>query len=233
MRPVFLLIPAGGRGLRMGGEVPKQFRPWGGRPLLQATVEAFLAPGMPPLAGVALAVPEDRLPEVQAWKLGLPTWVVAGGATRQASVRLALAALPDLEHAAVLIHDGVRPFPPRDPIFQALAALDQVAGAVLAEASTDTLKRVDDRGVVIATEPREHIFRAQTPQVSTLGQWRLAFARATELGLEATDDVALLEAMGLEVKVIPSPGSNVKLTTPEDWSRWEPHPVAKAPTGRF
>ena len=214
----------------MGGEVPKQFRPWGGRTLLQATVEAFLAPGMPPLAGVALAVPEDRILEVQGWELGIPTWVVAGGNTRQASVSLALAALPGLEQAAVLIHDGVRPFPPRAPIFQALAALDQADGAVLAEASTDTLKRVDGHGMVVATEPRELIFRAQTPQVSTLGQWRNAFAEAATHGREATDDVALLEALGLRVRVIPSPSSNVKLTTAEDWARWEPHPVAKAPT---
>lgn len=214
----------------MGGEVPKQFRPWGERTLLQATVEAFLVPGMPPLAGAALAVPEDRVTEVQGWTLGLPTWVVAGGDSRQASVSLALSALPDLEHAAVLIHDGVRPFPPPLPIFQALAALDQVDGAVLAEPSTDTLKRVDVHGMVVATEPRELIFRAQTPQVSTLGLWRRAFAAATAQAWEATDDVSLLEALGLRVRVIPSPSSNVKLTTPEDWARWEPHPVAKTPT---
>lgn len=230
-RPVYLLIPAGGRGVRMGGEVPKQFRPWGGRPLLKATVEAFLAPGMPRLAGLSLAVPPDRLEEVRTWAFGLPTWVVAGGATRQASVASALAALPDQPDAAVLIHDGVRPFPPEAPIREALAALDAVAGAVLAEPSTDTLKRVDAEGLIVATEPRELIFRAQTPQVSTLGLWRKAFAQAAAAGLEATDDVALLEALGLEVKVIPSPATNVKLTTPEDWARWEPHPVAEPATG--
>lgn len=214
----------------MGGGVPKAFRPWGGRPLLRATVEAFLAPGMPGLAGVALAVPADRVREARAWDFGLPTWIVAGGTTRQASVSFALAALPEEPAAAVLIHDGVRPFPPAEPITLALAALDEVDGAILAEPSTDTLKRIDARGLVIATEPREAIVRAQTPQVSTLALWRRAFAAAAVQNLEATDDAALLENLGLRVKVIPSPTSNVKLTTPQDWARWEPHNVADMPT---
>lgn len=229
-RDVFLLIPAGGRGIRMGGGVPKQFRPWNGRPLLKATVEAFLVPGMPRLAGVALAVPEDRIPEALGWNFGLPSWVVEGGASRQASVAAALAVLPASPEAVVLIHDAVRPFPPAEPIHAAIAALEQADGAVLAEPSTDTLKRIDSHGLVVATEPRDHIFRAQTPQVSTLAHWRKAFAEASRTDLEATDDVALLEALGLRVKVIVSPASNVKLTFPEDWARWEPHPVAEPPT---
>ena len=71
IRP-FLVIPAGGRGVRMGGGVPKQFRDWDGRPLLQVTVEAFLAPGMPPLAGIALAVPESHLEEARGWPFPVP-----------------------------------------------------------------------------------------------------------------------------------------------------------------
>ena len=90
---VFLVIPAGGRGVRMGGDLPKQFRDWGGRPLLRATLEAFLAPGMPPLAAAAVAVPPDRVEEVSGWELGIPLRVVPGGETRQASVAAALAAL--------------------------------------------------------------------------------------------------------------------------------------------
>lgn len=228
--PVYLVVPAGGKGLRMGGAVPKQFRPWGDRPLLRATLEAFFAEGMPSLAGIALAVPADRLEEAGAWVLPAPLYVVEGGATRQDSVEAALARLPSEPAALVMIHDGVRPFPPAAPIRAALEALDEVDGAVLAEASTDTLKRVDETGLVLSTEPREFIFRAQTPQVARLGTWRRALRRARETGLQATDDVALLEALGLRVRVIPSPASNVKLTTPEDWARWEPRPVAGSPT---
>lgn len=218
----YLLIAAGGRGLRMGGGTPKQFRDWGGVPLLQATIQAFLEPGMPLLAGIALAVPEDRLAEVHSWEFGIPSWVTIGGATRQESVALALACLPDHPDAPVLIHDAVRPFPPCGPIQAALMALEQWDGALLAELSTDTLKRVDSEGRVLATEPRDAIFRAQTPQLAKLSTWRRAFAWAEQSGFLGTDDVSLLEAQGLQVGIVASPASNVKLTTPEDWYRLSP-----------
>ena len=217
----YLAIPAGGQGLRMGmgGGVPKQFREWNGKPLLRATAEAFFVPGMPALAGLVLAVPEDRVEEVRGWPFPVSLFVVPGGATRQASVAAALAALPDEPDAAVLIHDGVRPFPPADPIRAALAALDQWDGAVLAEASTDTLKRVDSNLQVLTTEPREQFYRAQTPQVARLGTWRQAFAAAAREGFIGTDDVSLLERLGLRVKVVPATSANLKVTTPEDWAR--------------
>ena len=218
----YLVLAAGGQGTRMGGGVPKQFRDWGGITLLEATVRAFLVPGMPELAGLALAVPEDRLAEVKAWRFPVPAWVVAGGPTRQASVALALAALPPEPSAPVLIQDGVRPFPPAGPVHAALAALAEWDGAVLGEPSTDTLKRVDEHGLILGTEPREGIFRAQTPQVARLGLWLEAFRWAQAQGFTGTDDVSLLEAMGLRVKLVPAPPTNLKLTTQEDWDRWHP-----------
>lgn len=201
----------------MGGGIPKQFRDWQGRPLLKATVEAFLAPGMPRLAGIALAVPPDRMEEVRAWDFGLPLQVVRGGPTRQASVAAALSVLPVLPDRPVLIHDGVRPFPPATAIQEALAALETWDAAVLGEPSTDTLKRVDPEGLVLGTEPREAIFRAQTPQVARLSLWLEAFRWAAETGYEGTDDVSILEAMGRRVKLVASPSSNRKVTLPEDW----------------
>lgn len=218
----FLAIPAGGQGLRMGGGVPKQFRDWGGRPLLRATVEAFLAPGMPRLAGIVLAVPPSHVAEAQAWTFPVPCTVVAGGATRQASVQVALEALPHLPLAPVMIHDAVRPFPPAAPLWEALDALNRFDGVLLGEPSTDTLKRVDAHGTVLRTEPREEFFRAQTPQIARLGTWIHAFRCAKEDHFTGTDDVALLERLGLSVKLIPSPSSNLKLTTPEDWERTRP-----------
>lgn len=215
---VYLVIAAGGLGLRMGGGVPKQFRDWGGMPLLEATVGAFLGPEMPALAGICLAVPEDRLDQVRAWRFGPVLTAVIGGATRQESVALALAAMPDVPSAKVMIHDAVRPFPPAGPIRAALAALADWDGAVLGEPSTDTLKRVDGAGRILGTEPREGIFRAQTPQVARLGLWREAFAWAQAHGFQGTDDVGLLEAMGRRVKLIPAPASNLKITTTEDWA---------------
>ena len=203
----------------MGGGVPKQFRDFGGRPLLKATIEAFLRPEMPTLAGMSLAVPPDRRNEVQGWDFGVKSWIAEGGFSRQASVLAALSMLPDEPQSTVLIHDAVRPFPPAGPILEAIHALRTWDGAVLGEVSTDTLKRVDGQNRVLDTVPRETIFRAQTPQVALLGTWRRAFAWAEKTGFEATDDVALLEVLGLRVLMVPSPASNLKITTPEDWNQ--------------
>lgn len=218
LRP-YLVIPAGGRGLRMGGGLPKQFRDWDGRPLLQVTVEAFLAPDMPRLAGIVLAVPEAHLEEARSWAFSVPCTVVPGGETRQESVWAALCTLPDQPLAPVMIHDAVRPFPPAAPLWEALGVLNQYDGVLLGEPSTDTLKRVDSQGRVLRTEPREEFFRAQTPQIARLGTWLQAFRAAEEAGFTGTDDVALLERLGLVVKLIASPSSNLKVTTPEDWER--------------
>ena len=207
----------------MGGGLPKQFRDWNGRPLLQVTVEAFLAEGMPRLAGIALAVPESHMAEARSWSFNVPFTVVPGGDTRQESVWLALQTLPDLPLAPVMIHDAVRPFPPAAPLWEALEALNQYDGVLLGEPSTDTLKRVDALGRVLRTEPREEFFRAQTPQIARLATWLQAFRAAEEAGFSGTDDVALLERLGLAVKLISSPSSNLKLTTPEDWERCKPH----------
>jgi 2-C-methyl-D-erythritol 4-phosphate cytidylyltransferase len=216
----FLLIPAGGKGLRMGGGIPKQFRDWGGEPLLKATLRAFFRPGMPVLRGISLAVPPDWLDEVRTWTFGVPFWAVEGGVTRQESVAAALAVLPVQPDAPVMIHDGVRPFPPTEPIRLALQALSEdCEGSLLGEVSTDTLKRVDASGQVLGTEPRDCIFRAQTPQIAFRSVWQQAFDWARENAFAATDDVSLLEAMGLRVRLVPSPSSNLKITTPEDWMR--------------
>jgi 2-C-methyl-D-erythritol 4-phosphate cytidylyltransferase len=207
----------------MGGGLPKQFRDWDGRPLLQVTVEAFLAPGMPNLTAIALAVPESHMEEARSWPFRVPCTVVPGGDTRQESVWAALRALPNLPLAPVMIHDAVRPFPPTAPLWEALDTLNQYDGVLLGEPCTDTLKRVDSQGQVLRTEPREEFFRAQTPQIARMGTWLKAFRSAHEAGATGTDDVALLERLGLSIKLIPSPSSNLKLTTTEDWERARPH----------
>lgn len=226
----FLVIPAGGRGLRLGGGIPKQFRDWGGIPLLLATLRAFLAPGMPRLEAISLAVPEDYLETVGAWSLEVPLRVTVGGETRQTSVLSALRQLPERLDMPVLVHDGVRPFPPAAPIREALASLSAWDGALLGEPSTDTLKQVDGEGRVLATVARDVIYRAQTPQVARLGTWLRAFEAAEAAGFTGTDDVSLLERLGLRVRLVVAPSSNLKLTTAEDWERHQPRPVVGTAT---
>jgi 2-C-methyl-D-erythritol 4-phosphate cytidylyltransferase len=135
---------------------------------------------------------------------------------------MAIGLLPDHPDATVMIHDAVRPFPPSKAIHEALLALDSWDGAVLAESSTDTLKRVDANFQIISTEARDCIYRAQTPQVSKLSTWKTAFSWADDNHFVGTDDVSILEAMGLRVRVIPSPSSNRKLTVPDDWASLKP-----------
>jgi 2-C-methyl-D-erythritol 4-phosphate cytidylyltransferase len=238
---VFLVVPAGGAGARMGGAgggvpgIPKQFMDYGGEPLLRATIGAFFAPGMPKIEGIAIALPPDRIAEVEGWRFPAPHWCTAGGSTRQESVARALALLPDLPDAVALIHDAARPFPPAGPTLEAVRCLDGLDGlggcdcAVLAEASTDTLKRVDKGLNVLATEPRETIYRAQTPQAARLGTWREAVAWAESRGFRATDDASALEAMGRRVRIVPSPPSNWKLTVPEDLGRLPRPPEGPRP----
>ena len=216
---IYLVIAAGGRGTRMGGDTPKQFRDWGGMCLMEATTRAFLTPNMPNITRVALAVPRNRVEQVKSWSLGLPTQVIAGGSTRQESVHLALKSLPNIPNAIVLIHDAARPFPPSNPIAKAIEALTTWDGAILVEQSTDTLKRVDKIGQILCTEPRDNIFRAQTPQVARLKLWQKAFDWAQTTGFQGTDDASLLEALGKRIKIILSPTSNLKLTTQDDWIR--------------
>jgi 2-C-methyl-D-erythritol 4-phosphate cytidylyltransferase len=203
----------------MGGEIPKQFRDWGGMCVLEATIRAFLKPDMPNINRVVLTVPKDRIKQVNSWHLDLHTQVIAGGNTRQESVHLALKSLPNKPDAIVLIHDAVRPFPPCGPIQLAIESLANWDGAVLGEQSTDTLKRVNTTGQILCTEPRDIIFRAQTPQVARLWLWRKAFEWAQATGFQGTDDASLLEALGKRIKIIISPASNLKLTTQYDWLR--------------
>jgi 2-C-methyl-D-erythritol 4-phosphate cytidylyltransferase len=185
-----------------------------------ATISAFFSPGMPKIDGIAIALPEEWLAEVSAWVFPVPHRCAQGGLTRQESVEAAISLLPDYHpDACVLIHDAARPFPPPGPIHDAIQALDGWDGAVLAEESTDTLKRVSASLQILETVPRDQIYRAQTPQVAKLSTWKNAFAWASDNNFKVTDDVSILEAMGLRVCVIPSPASNQKLTTPEDWKR--------------
>jgi 2-C-methyl-D-erythritol 4-phosphate cytidylyltransferase len=207
----------------MGAAVPKQFMDFGGAPLLKVTCDAFFGPGMPPIDGIALSLPRDRVDEVNGWRFPAPHWCAVGGETRQESVANALALLPlDDPDAIVMIHDAARPFPPAGPILEAIRCLDAFDCAILAETSTDTLKRVDKDLMVLGTEPRDSIYRAQTPQMARLAVLLGAVEWAKANAFAATDDASVLEAMGRSVRMVPSPPSNLKLTVPEDLVRHRP-----------
>ena len=211
---VVALVVAAGRGVRMGGPVPKQYQPLGGRPVLARTV-ARLA-GHPRIGHVTVVIPADD--DGQAAAILPPgTATVPGGATRAQSVAAGLAALPS-EARHVLIHDAARPLVPDaviDRVIDALGASDAAAPAL---AVTDALWREDGAGGVAASVPRAGLWRAQTPQGFAVAAIRAAHARAPA---EAADDVEVARAAGLDVAIVAGDEDNIKLTRPEDMARAE------------
>ena len=208
------VIVAAGSGSRAGGA--KQWRPLAGRPVVRWSAEALLAAGARRLVVVA---PADALDAAQAAMTGLPRFdLVAGGATRAASVRAGLEALEDDPPEAVLVHDAARPFVPLPLVTALIDALDGVDGAVPALPLADTLKR--GRETVEATLPREGLWRAQTPQAFRYD--RLAAAHAAwPAGEEMTDDAAAVERAGGAVRLAPGDPRLIKLTYPEDFAMAE------------
>jgi 2-C-methyl-D-erythritol 2,4-cyclodiphosphate synthase/2-C-methyl-D-erythritol 4-phosphate cytidylyltransferase len=201
----------------MGGAVPKQFLPLGGRPILVRTLEVLLS--SPVLAGGVVVVPTpevDRTRELLS-AAGVPKVlrVVAGGRERQDSVRLGLEALVEAgpDHL-VFVHDGVRPFPPVSR-FPELAAAARPDGALLALACRDTLKRAAE-GAVCDTVDRAGLWQAQTPQVFPARLLREALDRARGAGRIATDEAGLVEALGRRPRLVPGDPRNFKVTGPED-----------------
>lgn len=215
MKIVALLVAAG-RGQRFGGEVPKQLMPLLGRPVLRHAAEALLREG-----GVTAIQPvsaPDEEAALAALLDGLPILPpVAGGATRQESVRRGLEALAANPPDIVLVHDAARPVVPTGTVPALLAALAAVPGAIPAMPVSDTLKRGAE-GLIAETVPRAGLYRAQTPQGFRFAPLLAAHRAATT---EATDDAQLLEAAGLPVALVAGHESNVKITWPEDLARME------------
>jgi 2-C-methyl-D-erythritol 4-phosphate cytidylyltransferase len=222
---VHLLIAAAGSGRRMGAPGNKLLLPVAGRPVLAWTLEAALACdairwigviGQPvDAAPIATLVAEVRSGRPQA----APVHWILGGGTRQESVRRGLAALP-ADAELVLIHDGARALVEPGLLADCGEALRTAAaagaGVIAATPVTDTIKQVDEAGTITATPDRSRLWAAQTPQAFAVAQLRQAHARAEAEGWSVTDDAALYERLGLPVRVLESPPSNIKLTTPFD-----------------
>lgn len=209
------LVVAAGRGSRFGGDMPKQWRDLGGRPVLRHSLAAFAAhPGIDAVR--AVIHPDDRLHfDAAAAGLGCDE-PIHGGATRQDSVRLGLEAVAALRPDLVLIHDGARPFIDGGVISRVIAALTDHAGAIPALPVHDTLK-LGNAGVIAATVPRDGLFRAQTPQGFRYPE--ILAAHRAAAGSELTDDAAVAERAGLAVALVAGSEDNVKITTAADLTR--------------
>lgn len=216
-----LLIAAAGSGRRMGAPINKLLLPVAGRAVLAWTLDAALACPAIQWIGV-MGQAEDEAPVhaiLTAAQPQRPVRWILGGATRQESVRLGLAALP-AEAEGVLIHDGARCLATPELfsrcVIALVAAMGDGAGIIAATPVSDTIKQVDRDGLIRETPDRAGLWAAQTPQGFAVRQLRLAHRQAIEEGWSVTDDAALYERLGLPVKVLEAPASNIKLTTPFD-----------------
>lgn len=205
------ILLAAGRGTRAGGDLPKQWQPVAGRRVIDWTIAAFAA--VPGITRVVLVLHPDDMHRAPPGVMA-----VEGGATRAASVRRGLEALAGDPPEHVLIHDAARCCVPPALIARVLSALESGhSGAAPALAVTDALWR-GAGGVVTGLQPREGLYRAQTPQGFAYAAIRAA--HRTHDG-EAADDVEVARAAGIDVSIVAGDERNLKITTAEDFARAE------------
>ena len=219
MSGVAVLVVAAGKGERAGGAVPKQYAALLGKPILRWTLEAFVRHPRVDSVLVAIGPDQEQLyaPAVEGLALPPP---IAGGNTRQESVRRGLEALAQSAPDMVLIHDAARPLVSSAIIDAVIAALESGAdGSVPLLAVADTLKRND--GGKWSTVPREGLLRAQTPQGFRFA--RILRAHRHYAAQDVTDDMALAELAGLHIAAVAGEERNMKVTTPEDFALAEAH----------
>ena len=215
------IVVAAGRGVRFGRS--KQTIDVAGRPLAAWAIGTFGE--LSELEHMVIATETEHLSEFEAlaarFAPRLRTRVVAGGATRQQSARNALRTVPR-SCDAVFIHDGARPLITAADVRAGMSAVAPGVGAVIATPVVDTIKVVSKDGrSVVRTLDRAELWAAQTPQFATVVDLRAAHTAAERDEFEATDDVALLERIGLAVTVVPASGENFKVTFPADRDRAE------------
>ncbi len=216
---LWCVIPAAGRGARVGGDCPKQYLPLAGQPMIQHTLERLAA--HPRIAGllVTLGADDRRWPGYRTIN-GKPVRLAVGGAQRSDSVLAGVEALPDTvsADAFVLVHDAARPcvrLADIDRLIEAAGALD---GGLLGAPLRDTLKRADAASRSELTEPRDHRWRAFTPQMFRRGQLAAALRDATRRGVQVSDEAMAMEQAGFAPLLVEGAEDNIKVTTAADFA---------------
>ena len=211
----FAIIVAGGKGLRMGGDVPKQFLPIGGKPVLMHTIEAFRE-ALDDVQ-IVLVLPAEQhdywLKLCKDHNFRSPELIATGGETRFHSVKNGLALLPEDDEAVVGVHDGVRPFVSRDTIQRCFSTAAEGKAVVPVVPVVETLRQILPDGSSI-TRPRNEYRLVQTPQTFPLALLKQAYEQPYSEVF--TDDASVVEAMGKGITMVEGNRENIKLTTPAD-----------------
>jgi len=212
----FAIVPAAGSGSRFGAEKPKQYLSLLGRPLIYHALAALTACPEIDRVWVVLSPDDSWWPQYDWSELGSKLETVrCGGATRAESVGngLRAAAMVAADDDWVLVHDAARPCLSADMLAALFADLAKdPVGGILAVPVADTLKRADAEQRVAATEPRDGLWQAQTPQMFRYARLREALEKCSAV----TDEAGAIEALGLKPKLVRSDTTNLKVTYPAD-----------------
>lgn len=211
----YVIIVAGGKGLRMGGDIPKQFLPVGGKPVLMRTIERFRA--FSPSLQIILVLPKAQQDYWQSlckeYSFTVPHTIADGGSTRFHSVQNGLALIPDGEEGVVGVHDGVRPFVSTEVIARCYDTARTAKAVIPVSPVVETLRYVGGEGAdrnVLRSDYR----LVQTPQ--TFDIQLLKRANKQPYSEAFTDDASVVEGIGATVTMVEGNRENIKITTPFD-----------------
>jgi len=218
--PVFwCVVPAAGRGTRVGGDCPKQYLPLAGRALIMHTLDRLAA--HPQIAGLLVTLNASDVHWTDIDSLhGKPVLTAVGGNERSDSVLAGLHALPSVvgDDAFVLVHDAARPCVRNADISRLIDCVTVVDGGLLGAPLRDTLKRADAAARSVATEPRDERWRAFTPQMFRRGELTSALRDVTARGVKVSDEAMAMELAGFAPLLVEGAEDNIKVTTAADFA---------------
>ena len=208
----YVIIVAGGKGLRMGSDIPKQFLPIGGRPVLMRTMESFCkySPGLQIILVLPKAQQDYWRELCREYEFNIGHKLADGGETRFHSVQNGLALIPDDDHGVVGVHDGVRPFAATEVIALCYETARQHHTAIPVVPVVETLRNIKDN----ATVPRNDYRLVQTPQCFDIAL--LKEANRQPYREDFTDDASVVESFGHKIMLVDGNRENIKITTPFD-----------------
>ena len=220
--PVWCIVPAAGRSTRVGGDIPKQYLPIGGKPMLMLTLTRLAM--HPLIAGIVVVLAErDNYWAGMERLRGKPVRTAIGGDERADSVLSGLHALQDnVDNSQfILVHDAARPCVRAHDISRLLELGVPAGGALLAAPVRDTLKRAGSDQRITVTEPRESRWRALTPQLFRRGELIAALELAKSAGIVVTDEAMAMERAGHRPLLVEGSEDNIKVTTVPDFAMAE------------